>query len=401
MTSFQAGSPPHSSLKNFDVYDVRECGLPKFDRKDLRLTENLGRGFSSNVYLVATECRQQLALKCLDPTAIDDADHFVSLAGDIFREAHMLANLDHKNVVHIRGVSIQKPSESFYDGAVAKNEAYGFFFLMDVLEETLMDRINRWSKEKGSFQKTLCFMPPRRLKKINTAKMLDRIEHVATGIAEGMEYLHEQNLVIQDVKPQNIGFDLQTGRVCLFDLGMARHIDELSEAKRFDIGGTPRYTAPELFQGGTPTKESDVYSFGCVLYAICSLEAPFQERKGRKKKTLHDFEATVVAGHRPSLDHIRSHSVRNLISNCWAQNPAVRPSFREIARDRLPAITRPEGVQQVKPFLKMDSAISMTESCTSSFRSEVENSSQLPAEGSLLSCTHQSWPSPEEEVLTC
>lgn len=434
MVESQSALPSNALLlKQFDDYDVRHGALPKFDgSRDLRKISKLGRGCASNVYLVATECRQQLALKCLDRRKIKDQNDFVSHAEDIIREAHTLSNLDHKNIMTIRGVSSRCPSESFVnadDASWERGQDHSYFFLMDVLEETLMDRINRWSKEKSSFR-TRKGSPLWKLlgrskkRKVDRAKMIGRIETVAMGVAEGMKYLHEQNVIMQDLKPvsgfwfgsanqvfcpsynrsqlaysqrfqQNIGFDLQTGRVCLFDMGMARHIDELDETEGMEICGTPRYNAPEVFQGTAPSTESDVYSFGCVLYAICSLEAPFQQTRNCKNTKIKEFRQSIVAGERPDLGHIPSHAVRKLISDCWAQDPGARPSFHEIVLNRLPAITSP----YCRPLkgVTMDSATTFAESCASSFRSDPG----LPTSFARLVTNSHPRLSPGEEILSC
>jgi serine/threonine protein kinase len=208
MAASQSTLPPNSLLKQYDVYDVRQCGLPMFDgSRDLRKISKLGQGCSSNVYLVATESRKQLALKCLDPRAIEDQDHFDSLAGDIFREAHTLTSLDHNNIIKIRGVSTRQPSESFANDVGASWEngvGFGYFFLMDDLEETLMDRMKRWSKDKGSFSPKGCRTLSKLLKKkrkVDLVKMIERIETAAMGVAQGMEYLHGKNIIMQDLKP--------------------------------------------------------------------------------------------------------------------------------------------------------------------------------------------------------
>jgi serine/threonine protein kinase len=75
---------------------------------------------------------------------------------------------------------------------------------MDDLEETLMDRMKRWSKDKGSFSPKGCRTLSKLLKKkrkVDLVKMIERIETAAMGVAQGMEYLHGKNIIMQDLKP--------------------------------------------------------------------------------------------------------------------------------------------------------------------------------------------------------
>mmetsp|Transcript_43345 Transcript_43345/g.104754 ORF Transcript_43345/g.104754 Transcript_43345/m.104754 type:complete len:621 (-) Transcript_43345:106-1968(-) len=58
-----------------------------------------------------------------------------------------------------------------------------------------------------------------RLKQMN-----ERLETIALGIVNGMKHMHEHRIVHRDLKPQNIGFDLKTQTVKLFDFGLARRL---------------------------------------------------------------------------------------------------------------------------------------------------------------------------------
>lgn len=40
--------------------------------------------------------------------------------------------------------------------------------------------------------------------------------------------------------------------------------------------GTPNYLAPELLAGAPPTEASEVWSLGCVLYAMLAGKPPFE-----------------------------------------------------------------------------------------------------------------------------
>ena len=74
----------------------------------------------------------------------------------------------------------------------------------------------------------------------------DAIEYVRQA-CEALQYVHEQQIVHRDVKPQNL--ILGEDGVVLVDFGVAR---ELSEQGRGHVGiGTPRFMAPEVFAGGT------------------------------------------------------------------------------------------------------------------------------------------------------
>jgi serine/threonine protein kinase len=91
------------------------------------------------------------------------------------------------------------------------------------------------------------------------ASILEQIESCALGIACGMEYLHQNEIILRHLKPENIGFDALEN-VKLFDFGMARHLQDISEQ---GIAGSLRYMAPETVLAIGSNTKSDVYSLEC------------------------------------------------------------------------------------------------------------------------------------------
>ena len=75
----------------------------------------------------------------------------------------------------------------------------------------------------------------------------------------------------------------------------------------------------------------DVYSFGIMLWELCSSEKPFYGYSSNKHMQL-----VVLGGERPKLDAAHTQywptSLQNLMKKCWSSKPAQRPSFTEIIR---------------------------------------------------------------------
>lgn len=91
--------------------------------------------------------------------------------------------------------------------------------------------------------------------------------------------------------------------------------------------GTVPYTAPEVFDSGRPTTSSDVYAFGILLWEMWHGKAAHAGL----------LEAQICAavcndGARPAWDAGTPPQLAALGSACWAQNPAARPSFQEVAQ---------------------------------------------------------------------
>ena len=89
------------------------------------------------------------------------------------------------------------------------------------------------------------------------------IEYVRQA-AEALQYVHEQQIVHRDVKPQNL--ILGESGITLVDFGVAR---ELGEEDEGTVGiGTPRFMAPEVFAGGNVSPRSDVFGLAATAWTL-------------------------------------------------------------------------------------------------------------------------------------
>ena len=82
--------------------------------------------------------------------------------------------------------------------------------------------------------------------------------------AEALQYVHEQQIVHRDVKPQNL--ILSENGITLVDFGVARELDDEDDGT---VGiGTPRFMAPEVFAGGAVSPRSDVFGLAATAWAL-------------------------------------------------------------------------------------------------------------------------------------
>lgn len=135
------------------------------------------------------------ALKSLSTETICCNDSFVTGAIDLALEAKILSKLYHENIIQLHGVKAGNIAESF-------SQAGGFFLVLDLLEETLDVRLERWRQEesqKGFSVKTFFSSRKQRAQKRLEA-MVDRLDNVVMGVVRGMEYIHSNNIVLRDLK---------------------------------------------------------------------------------------------------------------------------------------------------------------------------------------------------------
>src|SRR6516165_1912856 len=99
---------------------------------------------------------------------------------------------------------------------------------------------------------------------------LKEILRIGMQTAAGLAAAHEQGLIHRDVKPANILLEDDMERVKLTDFGLARAMDDVRITQSAVLAGTPQYMAPEQARGEALDYRADLFSLGCVLYAMCT-----------------------------------------------------------------------------------------------------------------------------------
>ena len=134
------------------------------------------------------------------------------------------------------------------------------------------------------------------------------------------------------MKPQNIGYDIR-GNAKIFDFGLAKELleeDKVGEDQYMASGltGSRRYMAPEVVTCKPYGYSADVYSFAIVLWEIFTLKIPFEKYSYEQHKKL-----VVYKGKRLKIPSSWSIEMKDIIPQCWAQKPFLRPSFFTICQN--------------------------------------------------------------------
>jgi len=90
-------------------------------------------------------------------------------------------------------------------------------------------------------------------------------------------YLHRRNVLHRDLKPANVL--VKDGQVKVMDFGLSiRAVDTSQDFTPDDtIAGTLSYLAPEVLQGGAPTRSADLYAIGLIVYQMFTGKYPFDQ----------------------------------------------------------------------------------------------------------------------------
>ncbi|MEJ2362814.1 MAG: bifunctional protein-serine/threonine kinase/phosphatase [Gammaproteobacteria bacterium] len=134
----------------------------------------------------------------------------------------------------------------------------------------------------------------------NPRPELETVRSIVEQIVRGLRALHRQEILHQDLRPNNIMID-QAGTVKIIDFGSAS-VAGLMEAAAPDVQyrilGTEQYTAPEYFLGEGGTSQSDLFSLGVITYQMLADRLPYgtQVSRARTRKAQRNLQYRSVIG---------------------------------------------------------------------------------------------------------
>ena len=104
---------------------------------------------------------------------------------------------------------------------------------------------------------------------------LPEVVRIGAQVAAGLAAAHACGLVHRDIKPANILLARPADQVKIADFGLARATDDAGVTLPGVIVGTPAYMAPEQALGHAMDHRADLFSFGSVLYTLCTGRPPY------------------------------------------------------------------------------------------------------------------------------
>ncbi|XP_036087869.1 NT-3 growth factor receptor isoform X1 [Rousettus aegyptiacus] len=274
-------------------------------RRDIVLKRELGEGAFGKVFLAEcynlspTKDKMLVAVKALkDPT--------LAARKDFQREAELLTNLQHEHIVKFYGVC--------GDGDP----------LIMVFEYMKHGDLNKFLRAHGPDAMILVDGQPRQAKgELGLSQML----HIASQIASGMVYLASQHFVHRDLATRNclVGANLL---VKIGDFGMSR---DVYSTDYYRVGGHTmlpiRWMPPESIMYRKFTTESDVWSFGVILWEIFT----YGKQPWFQLSNTEVIEC-ITQGRVLERPRVCPKEVYDVMLGCWQREPQQRLSIKEIYR---------------------------------------------------------------------
>ncbi len=263
----------------------------------------LGRGSAGIVYLARDQRINRLvALKSIDVASQrfeDDRD-----AAEFFqrlqREVEVCGALNHPNLVTLY--------DAGYDAGRVSWLALEF-----VDGESLLEMIRAARPKPLPYAQTFA---------------------IASDVLRGLSYAHDKGIVHRDIKPANVLVSHE-GVAKIADFGIARPAESLMTVTG-TLMGTPNYMSPEQVKGETATPQSDLFSFGGMLYEMLSTRKAFgaSDISGVLYNIVHREHARLEGpGIAPAL--------ADLVDRLLAKSPAARPGNAREVLESLERMQRP------------------------------------------------------------
>ncbi|KAF0458588.1 kinase-like protein [Gigaspora margarita] len=208
----------------------------------------------------------------------------------IVKELQFLQNADHPNIVKFYGIT-KDPSSNYFVMILQSVEE-------GCLSDYLMKNFSKlqWSRQLG----------------------------IAIEIAEGLEYLHKNDISHLDLNSKIILVCKETMVIAGF--GIPEHANNTSFPTSI-VRGMPAYIEPQCLkdQHYECDMRSDIYSLGVILWEISSGQPPFKSFQSTYQIIFH----IDAGGREDPIDNTNPEYVK-LYKLCWDEDPTKRPDIKSV-----------------------------------------------------------------------
>ncbi|KAL0118602.1 hypothetical protein PUN28_009344 [Cardiocondyla obscurior] len=303
----------HKYTSNPQYFTCTSPGVPIIQRESLIFLHDIGEGCFGKVYKGEWHdgnAKEIVAIKVLKDTATLETEQ------DFMREVDIMSTFSHANILSLKGMVLRD----------ATNNPWMVFEYMPYgdLAEVLRANSLQFRTSKSGLQPLT----------------KESLYWITIQVAAGMTYLSAQRFVHRDLACRNclVGVDLT---VKIADFGMSR---DIYTCDYYKIGGSRllpvRWMSPESVVYGRFTLETDIWSYGVVLWEIYSYgKQPYYGFSNEEVvKLILQGTMLVPPDECPPV-------ICEIMQDCWKVEPRERIKFPDIL-DRLEKVQTVELAQQ-------------------------------------------------------
>ena len=184
------------------------------------------------------------------------------------------------------------------------------------------------------------------LQKRRTLVSQPELRYFMKQIFCALAYLHNIQIIHRDLKLSNILLS-KSMKCKLGDFGLATRVSSNNENKRTTLCGTPNYIAPEVLNKVGHGKPADVWSSGCIMYALLIGKPPFETEnlKSTYDKIKHNSYIMPT--------HVKNTTAGIIIKEMLRSKQSTRPTISKL-------LIHPFITQGFCPVSLPDSAMTTT-----------------------------------------
>ncbi|XP_022111421.1 tyrosine-protein kinase receptor Tie-1-like [Acanthaster planci] len=295
-----------------------------FPRDQLQIVRELGHGAFGLVLLAeATGITERSKVTLVAVKTLKDGASKSDKDG-LMKEIDLMKKLpDHCNVVRLLGFCIDK--EPLY--IIVEYLSRGN------LKDLLQDSRSKGGRVYGNLHGISKSLTSRDLMKF------------AKDVANGMAFISSQKCVHRDLAARNVL--VAEDMLCkVSDFGLARDVLNIRVYERGSEGALPmRWMALESLLDDVYTTESDVWSFGVLLWEIVTLGA-----RPYPAMTAKMMVGELQSGYRMPKPHHCQDELYEMMLSCWDEDPENRPTFEVISQELEGLIKKGKEYISVKSF---------------------------------------------------